>query len=174
MKHTIFCDMDGVLCDFAGAFKKLDGKTAIQDCDHNWIQHIKRFTNLTDFFANLNWTSDGEKLYHYLKDNHSNVEILSSLGGSGNDETLEEIRRGKIKWLDKNGVSFKRNFSLSTIDKKHFIGSNNDILIDDYIDNIKDWFLMGGVGFLYTNADNVINFLNPPYRAKKGCVNEKD
>ena len=60
----IYCDMDGVLCDFVLAAKRATGQ--------NWLglrsgqdwESIKRTKN---FWSTMPWTGDGRRLWNFIK-----------------------------------------------------------------------------------------------------------
>ena len=46
------------------------------------------------------------------------------------------------------------------INKNDYVNPKNNILIDDYNNNIKKWENSGGIGIHFTQNDNIINLLN--------------
>ena len=88
----IYCDMDGVLCDFVLAAKRATGQ--------NWLglrsgqdwESIKRVKN---FWSTMPWTGDGRRLWNFIK--KYQPHILSAY-------SIEDPNciPGKRKWLKSN------------------------------------------------------------------------
>ena len=72
-------------------------------------------------------------------------------------------RNGKMKWLSKN-TDFKRSkIHLVMRSQKQAFAKDNDgepnVLVDDYIKNIKEWEAKGGIGIHHTSVPKTINDL---------------
>jgi hypothetical protein len=160
--EMIYCDMDGVLCDFDRAIFEIDGKTRIEDLREGdpeldlW-KHIQKQGNIAKFYTDLEWHPEGKKLWNYLQD-LVNVEILTSLGGSNPDK--EGARYGKEIWLKNRNIDVPLNFSQKAANKQFWVNNKNDVLIDDYEPNIRQWNQAGGIGIFFTTAAEVIEKLN--------------
>jgi len=157
----IYCDMDGVLCDFDRAIFEIDGKTTVEDLregdpEFDLWKHIQKQGNIAKFYTSLEWHPEGKLLWDYLE-TLSNVEILTSLGGSNPDK--EGARYGKEIWVKNHGIDVPLNFSQKAANKQYWVSSNKDVLIDDYETNIKQWNQAGGIGILFTNAQDAIKKL---------------
>lgn len=156
----IYCDMDGVLCDFDKGILEIDGITTVDDLIEGdpvldmWV-HIDKVGGCEEFYKNLDWLPDGEILWDYLK-TMKNVEILSSLGGSNPD--MEGAKKGKIAWLKKNKIDIPQHFAEGAKFKQKW-ANPNAILIDDYERNIDQWRKAGGIAIYFINANNAINEL---------------
>lgn len=157
----IYCDMDGVLCDFDRAIFEIDGKTRVEDLREGdpkldlW-KHIQKQGTITKFYTNLEWHPEGKLLWNYLE-TLANVEILTSLGGNNPDK--EGARYGKELWVKNHGIDVPLNFSQKAHDKQFWVNNKNDVLIDDYESNIRQWNQAGGIGILFTNAQDTIKKL---------------
>ena len=72
-------------------------------------------------------------------------------------------KNGKMKWLSKN-TKFKRgNIHLVSREQKQAFAKNTkdepNVLIDDYIKNIKEWEAKGGIGIHHTSVPKTLNEL---------------
>ena len=67
-----------------------------------------------------------------------------------------------MKWLAKNTKFTKTNTNLvmrSQKQKYAMSGGKSNVLIDDYIKNIKEWEAKGGIGIHHTDVSKTINEL---------------
>ena len=139
----IYVDMDGVLADFFGDWKKLIGK------DWRTIKDIgpalQKIRDTEDFWLNLPMTSNAKNLLNLIKDVKGNYKILSS--PLPDDPNSEPHKR---EWIKKNLSFFPPQDVIITFDKAKFAKQQDgtpNILIDDYGVNIQKWEAAGGVGF---------------------------
>lgn len=139
----IYVDMDGVLADFFGDWKKLIGK------DWRTIKDIgpalQKIRDTEDFWLNLPMTSNAKNLLNLIKDVKGNYKILSS--PLPDDPNSEPHKR---EWIKKNLSFFAPQDVIITFDKAKFAKQQDgtpNILIDDYGVNIQKWEAAGGVGF---------------------------
>ena len=100
----IYCDMDGVLCDFMTAAKKATGMTFNQSDSAKHWDIIKR---IPKFWSDMPWMPGGRQLWSYIRrfDSH----ILSAY--SPNDPNCKP---GKLKWL-------RRNVGMSNMNKINLV-----------------------------------------------------
>ena len=84
--------------------------------------------------------------------NRYNANILSAY--SNNDGNS---RPGKKAWLSKNAKPTGKIHLVQRADKKKYATSNGkpNILIDDYIKNIKEWESAGGIGIHHTSPNKL-------------------
>ncbi len=115
--YTIYCDMDGVLCDFDQGYEKLTGESTDKANAKGKSYFWKLFResvgkNEKDFWANLPWQPGGEELWNYIKSSSPN--ILSAPAVDFNlpqDQQLNpefnQAIQGKKEWISKhlNGVN---------------------------------------------------------------------
>ena len=150
-KYTLYCDMDGVLCDFEKRFKDLTGLSPDAFRDKNGLN---KFWETVDkdgvrFWVGIPWMPDGKKLYEYIK---PNLYALLSAPSSDNSSRL-----GKRLWVKNNIPGTK--LILAAAKNKQDYSEENSILIDDRLDTINEWNAGGGIGILHTSADNTIQQL---------------
>jgi len=150
---TIYCDMDGVLCDFEKKFKELHGSD-INDFfkEHGWGKtwdSIEKYD--IDFWSTLEWTKDGKQLWDFLS-KLDNVEILT---GSPKKVVGEYAKKGKHIWVKRELGNVKINHIEGKL-KYKYINTPKDILIDDSRRNCRLWEQHGGISILHENADTTI------------------
>jgi 5'(3')-deoxyribonucleotidase len=144
-KSDIYVDMDGVLADFFGEWKKLVGKDW-RELDKDEIEPaLKKIRDDDKFWLNIPLTSNAKNLLSIIKQVKGNYKILSS--PLANDPNSEPHKR---EWIEKNLDFFPPTEVIITKDKAKY-ATNPDgtpnILIDDYGVNIAAWESAGGIGF---------------------------
>ena len=148
----IYCDLDMVLVNFMKAADDAVGGDFVKSPkDDRWnsVNQVK------GFWANLEWMPGAKRLYQFIV--KYDPHVLSAYTGRDPASKL-----GKMKWLKKN-TSFKRgNVHLVLRSQKQSYATTNgnpNILIDDYIKNIKEWESKGGIGIHHTNVGKTISEL---------------
>ena len=149
-QYKIYCDMDGVIVDFEDGYERLTGK----NIKGNHVKGDGDFWQpITDaganFWINLKWMPDGEKLWKYIK-NYS-PSILSA------PSREKSSRIGKEIWVRNNIPGTE--LILKPAPEKQELAEPNAILIDDRKDNIQQWKDAGGIGILHTSANDTIKQL---------------
>ena len=148
----IYCDLDEVLVDFMrGANAAVGGDFVKMDADERW----NKINQVKGFWANLGWKPSAKKLHDFIM--RYNPHVLSAY--TGRDPTSKV---GKMKWLKKN-ASFKRG-NIHLVKREHkqsyaITDGNPNILIDDYIKNIKEWESKGGIGIHHITVSKTISEL---------------
>ena len=149
----IYCDMDGVLCNFMKAADyAVGGDFVTTDSKERWM----KINQTRGFWENLEWMPGAKRLYQKIM--KYDPYILSAF--SGRDPTS---KNGKLKWLAKNTDFKKRNILLVMRSQKQKYATTNgkpNVLIDDYIKNIKEWESKGGIGIHHTSVGKSIGELN--------------
>ena len=149
----IYCDMDGVLCNFMKAADyAVGGDFVTTDSKERWM----KINQTRGFWENLEWMPGAKRLYQKIM--KYNPYILSAF--SGRDPTS---KNGKLKWLAKNTDFKKSNILLVMRSQKQKYATTNgkpNVLIDDYIKNIKEWESKGGIGVHHTSVGKSIGELN--------------
>ena len=150
---SIYCDMDQVLCAFMKAADSAVGGSFVQaDKTDRW----NKINQVKGFWENLEWMPGAKALYKKIM--KYDAHILSAY--SGRDPTS---RTGKMKWLAKN-TDFKRSkINLVMRSQKQRFATTDgkpNVLVDDYIKNIKEWEAKGGIGVHHTSVSKSIGELN--------------
>jgi len=148
----IYCDMDGVLCDFVLAAKMATGQ--------NWLglrtgQDWDSIKKTKNFWSTMPWTKDGRQLWNYIK--KFDPHILSAYSTED-----PNCKPGKRRWLSNNlGLSGSRINLVRRSEKRNFAmdGRRPAILIDDYPKNISDFKSAGGIGIIHSNTQTTISQL---------------
>ncbi len=151
---TIYCDMDGVLCDFEGGVRKLTTKPIAS-------MRMREMWDITrkhpQFWAELDWMNGAQQLWDLV--NWHGGHILSSCAYSDPNSWP-----GKLQWLEnKIGLVDKGRIHITENrhHKKHYAVSNEtaNILIDDHVSNIAQWRNAGGVGILHVSVKESLDQL---------------
>jgi hypothetical protein len=151
-KYTIYCDMDGVLCDFDKRFMEFSNGTPPSEYESKfgksafWELISKKGVG---FWVGIPWMSDGKQLWNYIKP--YNPSLLSA------PSREESSRLGKRLWVRNNIPGTK--LILRQAEQKQEFANPNAILIDDRTSNIQQWRDKGGIGILHTSADETIEQL---------------
>jgi len=154
----IYCDMDGVLCDFIKATSDVlghdfrDSKFFTKAGRDKKAEVADKAPNI---YRDLEWMSDGKTLYKFIS--KYNPSILSAYAS-----WVPKSPQDKRTWLSKN-TSVPRNkmFMVRRKDKRDYAVKNGErgILIDDHPKNIKEWEQAGGIGIHHTSASKTISKL---------------
>ena len=150
-KYTLYCDMDGVLCDFEKRFEDLTGLSPNAFRDKHGLDE---FWKLIDddgvrFWVGMDWMPDGKQLWDYIKPN-----VYSLLSSPSYDNSS---RLGKRLWVKKNIPGTK--LILAARKNKQDYSKKGAILIDDLKPTIDEWNAKGGIGILHTSAASTIEQL---------------
>jgi hypothetical protein len=160
INYKIYCDMDGVLCDFEGRFEHFTGLTPDQ-----YREKVKReygekkvdemFWDIIDhqiglrFWRGMSWMPGGRELWSYIKPYKPTLLTAPSWHDSS--------KEGKKLWVEDHMVGTPIVFKQA--DKKPDLAGPNIILIDDREDTIMNWKHRNGIGILYSSTEQVINDL---------------
>jgi len=153
-EYKIYCDMDGVLCDFDKRFEEVSG--GISPRQYEEQNGKEAFWDLIDnrtgvkFWVGIPWMPKGKELWDYIK--QYNPSLLSA--PSRNNES----RLGKRLWV-RNNLSPKPKLILASAFNKPNYSGRNKILIDDRNDTIEKWRAKGGIGILFVSTEQTIKEL---------------
>ncbi len=159
----VYCDMDGVLCNFESAASKVVGMPMSQ-----WaLEPRKKFKTIRDkwrpimqtknFWSTLPWAPGGQRLWSFLRKH--DPHILSAYVEQTTDPNCIP---GKAKWArTRLGMSGNKVNLVKRREKQNFakVGGVPCILIDDYIKNISQFRSRGGIGIHHTSTSNTISEL---------------
>jgi len=154
----IYCDMDGVLCDFKAAAIKTTGMSIDKwmdntDKEGKW----KPIIDNKRFWHTLPWQQGGQQLWSYI--NNYSPHILSAYVEHATDPNCIP---GKRFWAQSNlGLPTNRINLVKRREKQNFAKLNGEptLLIDDYIKNINQFKARGGIGILHVNTISTITQL---------------
>ena len=152
VEYTIYCDMDGVLCDFDKRF--MEFSNGIPPSRYESEFGKKAFWKLISekgvgYWVGIPWMPDGKQLWNYIKP--YNPSLLSA-------PSMEESSRlGKRLWVRNNIPGTK--LILRSAEQKQEFANPNAILIDDRTSNIEQWRAKGGIGIMHTSANETIKQL---------------
>jgi len=148
---TLYLDMDGVLCNFDKAYRKLDPEKADRKKFREAVFTYK-------IFEDLEFMPDAQELLNYVcKLDDINIQILTSMG-TFDAEQGNAAKYQKMHWLESKNIPYKANFVRSKQEKANF-AHENAILIDDSIGCIKPFTEKGGHGILHTRSSDTIHQL---------------
>jgi hypothetical protein len=152
-KYQIFCDMDGVLCDFDARFKGINPEK-LSPTQYTTKYGTDKFWATIDaegvgFWVGIKWMSDGKQLWEYIS--KYNPTLLSA------PSRQPSSRLGKRLWVKNNIPGAK--LVLASAEKKQNYSGTNKILIDDRPDNVEQWRSKGGIGILHVNTADTIKQL---------------
>jgi hypothetical protein len=171
-RFSIFCDLDGVLCDFAHGITRLfpqmrHKNIAIDDLPRGTMW--KRVQDDGSFFENLPWTETGQQLWQTIM--HLEPDILTGV------PCYTRSRQEKFLWcrrelgvnvshLDMAGSSRthcqqdgrKQDRACNVItcwsDNKHYESAPGHVLIDDREALRQAWEAAGGI-FIHHNTGDL-------------------
>lgn len=115
-----------------------------------------------EFWANLEWYSDGEEILKLCVDavGWSNICLLTS------PTLVPGCASGKIEWIQKNIPKLSRQFLIGP--RKHFCDDGKRILIDDADHNLRRWT---GPAILVPRPWNSgYRIKTPAYECVKECM----
>lgn len=164
----IYCDLDGVLVDFLGAFRQLSGGKGWDDAIRDLgFEEVWRLINHggSAWWENLEWLSDGHKLWEFILQFNP---IILSAGATSRTGNLAQI--GKKAWCARElGGSIEVIVADRGTDKKYW-AKPGYILIDDLEENILAWKSRGGIGIHHQDALRTISelkqYMQPPQDKK--------
>lgn len=158
----IYCDMDGVLCDFDRQLKDswLDeyNKENNTNYKNGWDFDEKESSNKfwknvekfgVKFWSDMPWMKDGKKLWNYIK--KYDTEILSTPSRDSNS------KKGKYIWC-KRELNFDKD-KITLTKQKYLKANETSILIDDLKKNVDKFKEAGGVAILHKNTEDTIKKL---------------
>ncbi len=159
LKRIVYVDMDGVICDFDGAFYAMTGiSTDNVNDDEMWSQIAAH--GKVRFFSEMPWMSGGKELWSFVNDNFLQVKILTALGRSDASDG-GQTSRGKRMWLRTNIPSMQDSdiIMVANRHKKKQYSKPGDIIIDDNQEVIQGWLKKGGIGILHKTTPETIGQL---------------
>ena len=157
---TLYLDMDGVLCNFDKAYRKIDPEKADRKKFRDAVMMYR-------IFEDLEFMPDTQELLNYVcKLDGINIEILTSMG------TYDAIqgnhaRSQKLHWLNKNNIPYKANFVRAKQEKANF-AHDRAILVDDSIGCITPFAAKGGHAIHHSRSSDTIQQIHDTIRGING------
>lgn len=170
----IFCDMDGVLCDFDKQFKQLTKtdpkefeskhgnlefwRVILEEGEKYWstMTPMKGFDHFKKELTDI--SKDGRFILKFLTSTNA-AKLLNYFEKPKAIEYIKNIELGKRIWLRDNW-SGPKNIIFSDSGKgKAKYATPNSILIDDLSPNIEAFIAAGGTGIIFTSAQQAIDEL---------------
>ena len=156
----IYCDMDGVLCDFKTAAVRDTGLPIEQWMQSGGRDKASKWKPIIDnkrFWYTLPWQPGGQQLWSYI--NNYSPHILSAYVEHATDPNCIP---GKRHWaMSHLGLPAMRINLVKRLEKQNFAKLNGQptLLIDDYIKNITQFRARGGICIHHISAANTISQL---------------
>lgn len=156
----IYCDMDGVLCDFDARFEYYfdTSPDEFRSKYGKKVMEEKISEAGTQFWAGMKWMPGGQELWSTIS--KRGATILSSPG------EYRQAEEGKQMWIENNLSPQPKSVVFKKAGHKHEILAGKSpeeikrsILIDDYYKNILPWKEAGGIGLYYRSASQVLGIL---------------
>ena len=157
MKARIYCDMDGVLCDFAKGVEKVIGKSISQWSYGSKAEKWDKIKSTPKFWHTLPWENGGKQLWSYISKHKPH--ILSAYVEESFDPNCIP---GKSYWARTNlKVAPGHTNLVKRVQKQNYakVAGQPAILIDDYKKNTDQFTAKGGIGIHHTSASNTIREL---------------
>lgn len=154
----IFCDLDGVLCDFDNRFKDYTG---LYPEEYNKKYNIRAFwkeieKHGVEWWSQMNWMENGKELWNFLLKNFDNIQILT---GSPWGKAGQYAKKGKEIWVARE-LGLYNVIHKSGRKKWELCENESDILIDDNKTPIENWKEKGGgTGILHISTIKTIEKL---------------
>ena len=167
-EYVIYCDMDGVLCDFDLGYEKLTGISTAEANTKGKSYFWELFRkgagkNEKDFWSNLPWQPGGRELWKAISPHTPNILSSPAIDFSlPTDQQLSpeynQAIQGKKEWISKNLTNVGEEIFVPAVQKATFAAPNH-ILIDDLEKNITAWEANGGIGILHKNLPDTLKKL---------------
>lgn len=169
----LFCDMDGVMCDFNLQFHRMIGVAPEEyESTYGTLKFWDAIASKGEqFWSTMEKMNDFDRLKAGLiqisKENSLDLQVLTSTSGNWiiknhqkeeAKEIIRNIEKGKLNWLKNHWSGLKVNFSGSGRGKGRF-ATPNSCLIDDLQKNIDSFIQAGGKGIVHTSATKTLSEL---------------
>jgi hypothetical protein len=153
----IYCDMDGVLCDFDSRFEHFYGELPKEYYTQKGSKAFQEAVNKAgiDFWSKMDWMPGGQELWSII--GKYKPYILTS------PSKFEFAKEGKKMWVEANlNPQPKRILFAQTGDKHSMMTMDpkKSMLIDDYWPNLAPWKALGGIAIMHKDIDKTKDILN--------------
>ena len=150
----IYCDMDGVLCDFK---KHAEKETGVSIAKWSNLSKSEKWGPIKEnryFWSTMPWMTGGRQLWNFISSHRPH--ILSAYVEESFDPNCIP---GKSHWARTNlGIAPGRINLVKRVQKQNYakVAGQPAILIDDYKKNTDQFTQRGGIGILHTNTSSTI------------------
>ena len=153
----IYCDMDGVLCDFDERFEHFYG---VPPREYYTTKGPKAFEDAVneagiEFWSKMKWMPGGQELWSII--GKYKPYILTS------PSKFKYAKEGKQEWIKNNlNPQPKKVLFAQTGDKHSMMTADpkNSMLIDDYWPNLAPWKALGGIAIMHKDIDKTKDILS--------------
>jgi hypothetical protein len=170
--YKIYCDLDGVLCDFNAGVQKICGRSPD---DLNFSHMWSIVAGADSFYEHLPWMSDGKELWNAIR--HLSPDILTGVPRhwSAREEKAEWCRRElgvPTNHVDMAGYQRSHhvvegrkkegdvvNVITCWSRNKHMESGVRCVLIDDRENQAKEWEMRGGIFVHHTSTERTLREL---------------
>ena len=153
----IYCDMDGVLCDFDARFEHYYNVLPREYYKSKGSEAFKNAVNEAgvQFWSMMNWMPGGKELWETI--GKYNPIILTS--PSSFDYAVE----GKKLWIQKHLNPQPKKILFAQTGNKHsqmITDPKNSMLIDDYWPNLAPWKELHGIAIMHKDINKTKSILD--------------
>ena len=153
----IYCDMDGVLCDFK---KHAEKETGVSIAKWSNLSKTDKWGPIKEnryFWSTMPWMTGGRQLWNFIS--NYRPHILSAYVEESFDPNCIP---GKSYWARTNlKVAPGHTNLVKRVQKQNYakVAGQPAILIDDYKKNTDQFTAKGGIGIHHTSTSNTIREL---------------
>jgi hypothetical protein len=157
----IYCDMDGVLCDFDARFEYFYNMSPSEYRKQYKPEKANEYlTKAVDevgitYWSKMQWMPGGQELWSII--GKYNPIILTSPG------QFEYAEEGKLEWIKDNLSPQPKEVIFAESGNKHLkmiTDPKKSILIDDYWTNLAPWKTLGGIAVMHKDINKTKDILS--------------
>lgn len=157
----IYCDLDGVLCNFDKRVEHITGGLTTYEFEKKKGISVWPLVNKmgVKFWSDMEWMPGGKELWMFIAP--YNPIILTAYPPTIKNNAVA----GKKIWI-KNNIG-KTEAIYTTSKEKYKYANDRSILIDDMVKNINPWIEAKGLGILHIDTHKTINDLKSLFNILK-------
>jgi len=153
----IYCDMDGVLCDFDERFEHFYGVTPKEYYGEKGSKALQDAVNEAgiEFWSKMKWMPGGQELWSII--GKYKPYILTS------PSKFKYAKEGKQEWIKNNLNPQPKKVLFAQTGEKHSMMTadpKNSMLIDDYWSNLAPWKALGGIAIMHKDISKTKDILS--------------
>jgi len=180
---VVYFDLDGVMADYDAGIRakgfnidpSVKNDLNRSGTDNPLKREMYEAIKGTNFYGNIPIMPGAKLLWDYVRERTDPIVLTAApkFGATEDDYYLNPYWCGaayfKRRWVNKNLFDpsippiADENFICTTSKRKHEFmhrrHSDHQILIDDRIDNCKNWVEAGGIAILHESADKTLKLL---------------